>query len=96
MTYYILDDKGNPIAEKDVLVWGRWLETADRTVAKDNVGDVKISTVFLGLDYSWGDGPPLLYETMIFGGEHDQYLERYTTREEALKGHKVVLAWVKP
>jgi len=28
---------------------------------------------------------------MIFGGEHDQYQERYTSYEDALKGHQTAL-----
>jgi hypothetical protein len=28
---------------------------------------------------------------MIFGGEHDQYQERYTSYEDALEGHKIAL-----
>jgi hypothetical protein len=30
----------------------------------------------------------LLFETMIFGGEYDMYLERYTTYSEAVDGHQ--------
>ena len=55
---------------------------------------VTISTVFLGLDHAWGDGPPLLFETMIFGGSHDQYQERYSSKKEALAGHKQAVAMV--
>ena len=29
------------------------------------------------------DGPPLLYETMIFGGPLEEEQERYSTRAEA-------------
>ena len=29
----------------------------------------RISTVFLGIDYGWGAGPPLLFETMVFERE---------------------------
>lgn len=35
--YYVLDDAGNPIEEPDLLTWGAWFETANRTVAKDSV-----------------------------------------------------------
>ncbi len=52
---------------------------------------VYISTVFLAIDHSFGDGPPLLFETMVFGGELDQSQERYSTWDEAEAGHK---AWV--
>lgn len=48
---------------------------------------VRVSTVFLGLDHSFGAGPPVLWETMIFGGDHDEYQERYTSYEDAVEGH---------
>ena len=57
---YIL--KGHtPIVEPNLLKWGKWFETANRIVAKDNIGKVRISTVFLGLDHSFGRGKPLLF-----------------------------------
>lgn len=90
---YILKDKKPVPAE--LVEWANWFETADRVVAKDEIGDIKISTVFLGLDYSFGAGKPLLFETMIFGGENDQYQERYSTWEEAEAGHKEAVALVK-
>lgn len=44
--------------------------------------------MFLGLDHRhFGKGPPLLYETMVFGGEADGECARYSTRTEALAGH---------
>lgn len=54
-----------------------------------------VSTVYLGLDHAFGGGPPLIYETMIFGGPNDQYQDRYTTREQALAGHRRAkrIAW---
>jgi len=60
-----------------------------RRVALDEGDGVSVSTVFLGLDHSWGDGPPMLFETMIFGGEHDEDQWRYSTWGEAVAGHKV-------
>lgn len=92
---FILDGNGNPVAAPDLLTWAAWCENADRHVAKDVVGDVLVSTVFLALDHSWGDGPPQLYETMIFGGQHDEYQERYATKEAALAGHDSALAMVR-
>lgn len=56
---------------------------------------IYISTVFLGLDHSFGSGPPLLFETMVFGGPLDQEMDRYTTWEEAEIGHKVMVEGVK-
>src|SRR6266852_1234578 len=74
---------------EDLLEWVRWLETAERKVAHDQISpDVRVSTVFLGLDHSFDQGPPLLFETMIFGGKHSYFQERYTTWEQAEEGHK--------
>lgn len=93
-TYYILDNKrATPVA--DVMTWGRWLETADRKVARDEIGDVSVSTVFLGLDHNLGEGRPHLFETMIFGGEHDQFQVRCTTWDEAEEQHARAVRMVK-
>jgi hypothetical protein len=51
-----------------------------------------VSTVFLGIDHNFGNGPPLLFETMVFGGEYDGYCKRYSTWEEAEGGHKTACA----
>ena len=93
---YILDANGQPIECDDIHEWARWFEKDEnRRVALDEVGDVRVSTIFLGLALSWGGEPPLLWETMIFGGEHGEYQERYSTREAALEGHARALALVK-
>ena len=91
--HYILENKIPKACS--LLEWGRWFEKAERHVAKDTIKGVDVSTVFLGLDHNYFGGPPLLFETMIFGGEHDDYQERYTTWDEALLGHGRALALVK-
>ena len=76
--------------------WGQRPRRVDLT----KVGEYEVSTVFLGLDHSFGSGPPVLYETMIFKGDlTDLYMERYTTRQLAQGGHNAVvnrlrLGWV--
>jgi hypothetical protein len=86
--HYILD--GKKAIPCDLMTWARAFEKQGRHVAFSEKDGVKVSTVFLGLDHRFGDsGPPLIFETMIFGGEHDQYQERYSTWEEAEAGHKV-------
>ena len=49
---YILDEEGNPVPTKDTLAWGQWFEEhpGQRHLAKDRIGNVLVSTVFLGLD----------------------------------------------
>lgn len=93
--HYILKDR-RPVPV-DLMTWARAFERSDqRRVAQDTVGSVRVSTVFLGLNHRFGDeGPPLIFETMIFGGWHDQYQERFSTWEEAEAGHAKALRLVR-
>jgi hypothetical protein len=43
------------------------------------------------LDHGFGGGPPVLWETMVFGGKLDQQCERYTSRDLALAGHQDIV-----
>jgi hypothetical protein len=91
---YILQGH-TPVLCEDVLAWAKVFEGGNRKVAQDRLGDVVISTVFLGLDHSFGRGPPLLFETMIFGGAHDEYQERCGTWEQAEAMHQKALDLVR-
>jgi hypothetical protein len=93
--YILAEDGKTPVAEEDVLKWGRWFESAKRHVAEDYVRHMRVSTIFLGLDYSFGDGPPLLWQTMVFGGPLDQAQQRYSSYEDAVEGHAEMLCRVK-
>lgn len=88
--HYIL--KGKTPVKTDLMTWARSFEaSAGRIVAQTGQGSggkAWVSTVFLGLDHSFGNGKPLLFETMIFGGDHDEYQERYSTWDEAEAGHR--------
>lgn len=83
--HYVLDGKV-PIEEPNTLEWADKFEE-DLIVEKTMIGQVRVSTVFLGIDHQFGDGPPLLFETMIFGGELDGEQQRYSTWDEAKAGH---------
>lgn len=63
---YILDESGNPKPEPDLIKWATWFEKrGGRIVKQEQVGEVWVSTVFLGLDHDFsGEGPPILWETM--------------------------------
>jgi hypothetical protein len=54
-------------------------------------GEIEVSTVWLGLNHSFGLGRPLYWETMIFGGEHDQEQWRYSSRQSALDDHERIV-----
>ncbi len=93
--YYILDENKNVVLAKDVHEWGAFFEKRDRIVKQEKVGEVRISTVFLGIDHGFlDDGAPLVFETMVFGGEHDDLTERYHTWAEAEEGHKATVMMV--
>lgn len=66
---YILDGH-EPVPVKRAGEWGEWFETAGsaRVVKETQTEDgFLVSTVFMGIDYSFGrGGPPLLFETMLF------------------------------
>lgn len=94
LNYYFIEKDGEPLAV-DMKVWASHWQN-NRQVGDDMVGDVRVSTVFLGINHRHsGVGPPILYETMIFGGEHDEDQWRYCTRKEAEAGHKAVVAFLK-
>ena len=86
---YILDGH-KPVVCEDLLKWAKWFKKADRRVARTQIGDVEISTVFLGLNHGFGK-TLILFETMIFGGEFGQDTWRYSTWEQAEKGHEEVV-----
>ena len=86
---------GHAVIPTDLMTWARWLEKAECRVARETVAGSEISTVFLGLNHQWGQGPPLLFETMVFGGPLDQEQERYSTWEEAETGHRAMVGRVR-
>lgn len=84
---YILEGK-RPIKTDSSMIWAKWFKTANRTVKKTTIGEVTVSTVFLGVEHGFSNGKPLLFETIIFGGKFDGEIDRYTSYAEAEEGHK--------
>lgn len=93
MSYY--DRQGNEINSKE---WGLLHGDNDyRIVDCVALDDVMVSTVWLGIDHSFSDdGPPIIFETMVFGGKYDQEQWRYSTEEQAMAGHEEVVKLVFP
>lgn len=86
--YYILDGH-YPKAVDDMMEWAMWFEGFEnRRVAKTEIGEVTVSTVFLGLDHSFSNGPPVLFESMVFEGPLDGETRRYSTWRDAEIGHE--------
>lgn len=92
--YYIESVTGIPVQVDDVLIWSEWFAANGdaRIVRKDFVGETEVSTVFLGLDHNHtNEGPPILYETLVFGGPLNDEMWRYPTRETAEAGHEAMV-----
>lgn len=88
--HYILE--GHEPKVVDLMTWARFFDNIeDRRVAKTKINNVLVSTVFLGVDHSFGDGPPLLFETMVLGGPLDGEQDRYSTWDQAEAGHKAMV-----
>ena len=99
--HYILDANGEPVLEPDLMTWAAWMEGAtNRRVAKDIIGESKVSTMFLGLDHSfqseYEEPQPIFWETMVFGGKLDQEMDRCGgSREQAKAMHARMVERVK-
>lgn len=89
--FFLLDGK-TPV---QVRTWDEWAEPfkrLNRVVAESVIGDARVSTVFLGIDHSYDDGPAVLFETLVDGGVLDELEWRYHTWEDAEAGHQRVCA----
>ena len=96
--------------EGRLLSWDEYLDMKYhdpeyRRIGSDMIGDFWVSTVWLGIDHDLsGQGPPLIFETMVFTGPKDPraadprplgedvYQQRYATEAEARAGHAAVVA----
>jgi len=82
--------------------WGQFVQLFEdpdyRRVGATDLGQVQISTVWLGIDHNFTrQGPPVIFETMLFGlfaelDLADRTQWRYRTLEEAQTGHERVVA----
>ena len=92
--YY--DRQGNPLT---LMQWAAMFETGRdiKRVAETTLPSGRwVSTVWMGLNHRFGDGPPLIFETMVFPSRDDMGdldSDRYSTEAEALAGHERMVAW---
>jgi len=86
MSFYY-DKNGKPI---DRSTWSEQLEKY-KAIAHTKLPDGKlISTIWLGLDHGHGEGPPLIFESMVFpedGNMSELECRRYSTYADAKAGH---------
>lgn len=87
--HWMLDKDKNPI-QVDWRTSAEFCANFENRIVKKTrlTPEVEVSTVFLTIDHQFGEGPPLLFETMIFGGPQDHWTDRYSTWNEAVSGHR--------
>lgn len=93
MEHYIFVN--GKIKEVSFLEFAIWFEDIDnRRVDKTTINDdVFVSTIFLGIDHNfmpkeaWKENPPVLFETMVMGGKFSDKGWRYSTLNQAKRGH---------
>lgn len=95
--HFILGGKNGktPVRCDDIKEWSRWFNQAERQVGFDKVGDIQVSTVFLGIALDFAGRHPILFETMIIGEGHNHEPERYTSWESAAAGHALWVGKIK-
>lgn len=81
----------------DMDEWVIWCaHTDERSIARDWIGEVLVSTAFLCQDVRLPDEvEPVLFETTVFGGALDGESFIYATYDEAEEGHAAMLARVR-
>jgi len=92
--YYVLDEQGHPRPQPDLGVSGPWFEkSANRVLERTDLGQLGlVSTVFLGIDHNLsGEGKPILWETMVFGGPWDGEQWRATSEIRARARHRLTV-----
>jgi len=91
--YY--DREGKPMT---VAEWAIRFEDMDyrRIGLTELPGNRHVSTVWLGIDHAFGEGPPLIFESMAFHKTGKPFAEeldckRYSTEAEARTGHEAMV-----
>jgi len=90
----LYDRSGEPVDTE------RWLllfhDRRYQLLAHTRTDGYIVSTVWIGIDYSFGDGDPLIFETMVFGSQDwDEEQRRYSSEEEAFAGHEEIVASIR-
>lgn len=89
---------------ENLLEWARWMDEAHKrkgrrvalTIFGSGKNRIRVSTVFLGLDYNFSaKGPPIIFETLIDGPGADEDMYRYSTWEEAEEGHRKLVEGIR-
>ena len=93
--YFVLNEHGEPVLERDMETWSKWFERADRSVARTTVTpEVTVLTVFNGVDDVPDENAvPRLFESRVFGGVLSAEVVQSSTRAEAVARHERLVEW---
>ena len=96
MRHYKLNEQGEPVACSLAEVMASGFPE-NGVVKREKLFNCSVSTVFLVFDHSQDDsGPPILWETMVFGGKLNGYQTRCSgSREQAEAMHQSIINKVK-
>jgi hypothetical protein len=91
--YKLAEDGMTPVPCESSLEWAAWYEKGNRVLCQTDFGVLgEVSTVFLSIDHNWrDDGPPVLWETMVFGGPLDEEQYRDTSWVRAAARHRMTV-----
>jgi hypothetical protein len=86
LDHWILDGDRS-LKKVDLMTWAQWFETNDRRLRREVAGGYWISTVFLGLNQQYGEGPPLIFETLVAvaDGDGPKYEPAKTVEVDGMK-----------
>lgn len=86
---FVLDANDVPRPAKSVIEWAEFFETNRRQIALNEIGDMRVSTVFLGVNLNMFGARPILFESMVFDKEgHGLRTLRASTKKVALEQHQ--------
>jgi hypothetical protein len=88
--YYVLNEDHTVSRVSSMDEWAMKFEFGNSNIDWTGNESLHVSTIFLGIDHGFGrTEQPILFETLIRGGPHDNRQERYCTYDEAIEGHNM-------
>lgn len=107
MDRYILNDQNMAVPCADVDEWQRFMDSDRRFLLSTDVEGYRVSTVFLGVDFTSNAKEPLLFESMVRAGKGSEDPEpfdrdllriarwpesiRSVSYDDAAKAHQVLI-----
>lgn len=110
LRFSVLDENGEVLPVNSIREWAHFMESPQRDIQLDQVGDYRVSTVFLGLNHQFSadpKAPSLWFETMVFGPAEEREIfgkkhliptglwqQRSTTLAQAKQAHQTGRLWL--